>query len=84
MNQTKRTVALFAMLSLAAVGCQKETILEPLATIAETGTVYTVHYAIDGVMHSIVLHGEQERSEFINRSATALGIGTVPLVGGNQ
>ena len=41
-NQIK-TVALLSVLSVAAVGCQKETIkVEPQTGIEASGTVYTV------------------------------------------
>ena len=43
MKKTTKTVALLAVLSVAAVGCQKETIMvEPQTDVETSGTVYTV------------------------------------------
>ena len=43
MKKTIKTVALLAVLSVAAVGCQKETIMvEPQTDVETSGTVYTV------------------------------------------
>ena len=56
------------MLSLAAVGCQKENDkdLANEATVLETSTVYRVYYSVDGVEHQITLHGEAEYQTFIH------------------
>lgn len=73
MNKPIRTVALLAALSLAAVGCQKESIadLNPKTATSETaGTVYTVCYAIDGVAHQATLRGDEAHSAFILRMLT--------------
>lgn len=67
MKKTIRTVALIAVLGTMAVGCQKETIVEPQASVAEIGTVYTVQYAVDGVLHQETLIGEQAWSDFLHR-----------------
>ena len=43
MKKTIKTIALLLVLSVAAVGCQKETItVEPQTGIEASGTVYTV------------------------------------------
>ena len=43
MNKTLKKVALLAVLSMAAVGCQKETIMvEPQTDVETSDTVYTV------------------------------------------
>lgn len=46
-------VALFAVLATMAVSCQKENVMDfaPETTVSEAGTVYTVQYAVDGVLH---------------------------------
>lgn len=47
------SVALFAVLATMAVSCQKENVMDiaPETSVSETGTVYTVQYAVDGVLH---------------------------------
>lgn len=68
MNKTQKA-AMLTMLSLAAVSCQKEDIVDnDIATIvAESHSVYKMQYTVDGVQHQVVLHGEKEYSEFIYR-----------------
>ena len=68
MKRTIKTVALLSVLSVAAVGCQKETItVEPQTGIEASGTVYTVRYAINGVTHTETLIGEQAWADFLQR-----------------
>ena len=67
MKRTLKTVALLTVLSMAAVGCQKETIEVPQAGIEESGTVYTVCYAINGVTHTETRIGEQAWADFLQR-----------------
>lgn len=67
MKRTIKTVALLTVLSVAAVGCQKETIEVPQAGIEESGTVYTVRYSINGVTHTETLIGEQAWADFLQR-----------------
>lgn len=66
MNKTTKTIALFSVLSLMTVGCQKENTADyvPENSVAETSTVCTVQYAIDGVQHQTILHSKTERTEF--------------------
>ena len=68
MRKTIKTMALMAVLSVAAVGCQKETItVEPQTGIETDGTVYTVRYSVNGVTHTETLVGEQAWAEFLQR-----------------
>ena len=67
MKRTIKTVALLAVLSVAAVGCQKETIEVPQAGIEESGTVYTVRYVINGITHTETLLGEKAWADFLER-----------------
>ena len=62
MSKKVLSVALLVVLGTMAVGCQKENIteLQPETSISETGTVYTVQYAVDGVLHTETLHSEEE------------------------
>lgn len=45
-----------------AVSCQKENVMdfEPETAISQAGTVYTVQYAVNGVLHSATIHNEAE------------------------
>ncbi|MBP5677987.1 MAG: hypothetical protein J6W88_05790 [Bacteroidales bacterium] len=68
MRKTIKTMALMAVLSVAAVGCQKETItVEPQTGVEADGTVYTVRYSVNGVTHTETLVGEQAWAEFLQR-----------------
>lgn len=69
MNNTTKIMALFSVLSLMAVGCQKEGVTDyvPETSISETGTVYTVHYVVDGALRHATLHGKSERKDFFRQ-----------------
>ena len=68
MNKSIKTVALLAVLSVAAVGCQKETItVEPQTGVEASSTVYMVRYSVNGVMHTETLIGEQAWADFLQR-----------------
>ena len=68
MKKTTKTVALLAVLSVAAVGCQKETIMvEPQTDVETSGTVYTVRYSVNGVTHTETIIGEQAWADFLQR-----------------
>ena len=54
------TLAAAFMLGMLAVGCQKEKIVGQQNTILEAGTVYTVQYAINGILHQETLNNESE------------------------
>ena len=60
-------VALFAVLATMAVSCQKENVIDfaPETTISEAGTVYTVQYAVNGVLHSITISNDSEWDAFM-------------------
>ena len=65
MKKTIKTIALLLVLSVAAVGCQKETIMvEPQTDVETSGTVYTVRYSVNGVTHTETLIGEQAWADF--------------------
>ncbi len=67
MNKSIKSVALLAVLSTMAVGCQKETFVEPMSSVAEIDTTYTVTYTIDGVHYQKTLIGEQAWSNFLQQ-----------------
>lgn len=62
MKKSIISVALLAVLATMAVSCQKENVMDfaSEATVSEAGTVYTVQYAVDGVLHSATIHNEAE------------------------
>ena len=53
-------MALLAVLSVAAISCQKETMVEPQNVVAEDVTVYTVSYTINGITHTERLNTSAE------------------------
>lgn len=65
-------MALFAVLSMMATGCQKENneIIGMEPVVVKSGTVYTMQYVIDGVQHITTLYGESERAAFIYQMLT--------------
>ena len=64
MRRNVITVALFTVLATMAVSCQKDdvTTSTPESSVSETSTVYTVQYAVDGVLHSATIHNETEEN----------------------
>ena len=71
MKKQVKTMALFAVLSLMAVGCQKETIVEPNTGMQQTMSLRTVTYSIDGVTQQIIIRGEEAWMDFL-KQLTAL------------
>lgn len=68
MRKTTKTVALFALLSMLATGCQKETVetIRPDAPKTESNTAYSMYYTINGVTYTVSLHNNTERAAFFN------------------
>ncbi|MCQ2260762.1 MAG: hypothetical protein MJZ77_05180 [Bacteroidales bacterium] len=64
------SVALLAVLATMAVSCQKENVMdfESETVISQAGTVYTVQYAVNGVLHSATIHNEAEEQILIFRA----------------
>ena len=67
MRKTFATVALFAVLGTLAVSCQKESIKDSNAVVAENGVIYTISYSIDGINSQITLVGEDAWHDFLNQ-----------------
>ena len=67
MKKQVKTVALFTVLSLMAVGCQKETIVEPNTGMQQMMNVRTVTYSIDGVSQQIVIRGDEAWRDFLKQ-----------------
>lgn len=67
MSKTTKTVALFAVLSMAATSCQKESIeiVGQEVNVTEAHAVHTMRYTVNGVQYRKTLHGEAEWSAFI-------------------
>ncbi len=67
MDKKVKTMALFTVLSMMAVSCQKESVepIEMAAAVSEMNTLYRVCCTIDGVTHQITLNSEKERADFI-------------------
>lgn len=70
MRKTFITIALFAVLGGLTVSCQKENVMdfESETVISQAGTVYTVQYAVNGVLHSATIHNEAEDQILIFRA----------------
>lgn len=64
MSTTKTTVALFLVLSMAAVSCQKESASESVTT--ETTVMYGVCYSVDGTTHNTTVYSEKSWLELID------------------
>ena len=61
-----KSIALLAVLSIAAVGCQKETIVESEMHLQQPSAIRNVTYAIDGVTMYTVIQGEQNWHDFVD------------------
>lgn len=64
------SVALFAVLSILAVGCQKEDFVGHTATTEEVGSVRTVLYYVNDEEHRVTLYGEDEWESFVDSMMT--------------
>ena len=67
MDKKIKTMALFTVLSMMAVSCQKESVepFDATSRVSEISTSYDVSYTFDGVTHHITLNSEEERRAFI-------------------
>lgn len=60
-------MALFAVLSLTAVSCQKENIVNPLnPAVSDAEAIYTVCYTVDGVTTQVTLIGDAAWDDFLD------------------
>lgn len=61
------SVALLAVLATMAVSCQKENVTDFASEtiVSQTGTVYTVQYAVNGVLHTITISNDDEWDAFM-------------------
>lgn len=86
MSKRVLSVALLAVLGTMAVGCQKENITElrPETSISEAGTVYTVQYAVDGVLHTETLHSEEEFDSLLTQLMALSRSGAVVEMSGDN
>ena len=65
MKKNTITVALLAVLSLAAVSCQKETVVDPVNT-TDPVTMRMVTYCVDGVTTQVTLLGDEAWSDYMS------------------
>ena len=61
-----RTVALLAVLSIAAVSCEKENIVDNAATTGEVASMQMVTYTVDGVTSQVVVLSEDAWNDFLD------------------
>ena len=71
MKKKIKTVALFTVLSIMAVGCQKETEVDPASGMQQAMQVRTITYSIDGITQQIVIRGDEAWFNFL-KQLTAL------------
>lgn len=67
MSIKTRTVALFVVLSMAAVSCQKENYFDVEGKQAEVTVSRTVSYMVDGTLYHATLHSDAEWDILIHR-----------------
>jgi len=67
MKKVIRTVALFAVLSMVAVGCQKETITDWQANMVMPSETHNVVYTVDGTTYTASFSSEVEWLAFLDR-----------------
>lgn len=68
MKKVLKTVALCALMGIVAAGCQKEEqVLEPVSLLTDSVEVRTMSCSIGGATEQIVLRGDAEWSNFLNR-----------------
>ena len=66
-KHTITIVALLAVLSMVAAGCQKEEIVGSQIAVQESSSTHSVLYCIDGVQHSGTFYTEEEWVAFLDR-----------------
>ena len=79
-----KTFTLIALLSMMAVGCQKENIVETATPIAEEEAVYSMYYSADGIIHHVILHSEEDVDSFYSYLMALVTGGTHVRVFGNN
>ena len=67
MKKIITTIALLSVLGTLAVSCQKETISEPTAIMAEDSAIYRVSYTVDGITYNLTLIGDDAWQDFVKR-----------------
>ena len=60
MIKTTRTVALFIVLSMAAISCQKENFNDVIGNQTEVTMSRSVSYMIDGTLYHATIHSDAE------------------------
>ena len=65
MKITVVSVAFFVIMSVATVGCQKESITEDQSRVSTMADSRTVGYMVDGVFQTVVIRGGIEWNDFM-------------------
>ena len=60
MNKFIIPMALFAMISLTTVSCQKENLVEPSAPCVENSATRTIRYTVNGAVYRQVIHSDED------------------------
>ena len=60
MNKLIIPMALFAMISLTTVSCQKENLVEPSAPCVENSATRTIRYTVNGAVYRQVIHSDED------------------------
>lgn len=85
MSKRTRTVALFIVLSVAAISCQKETFNDVIDNQTEVTMSRSVSYMVDGTLYHATLHSDAEWDALMHRLlALARNGHRVVLANGNN
>ena len=60
MNKLIIPMALFAMISLTTVSCQKENLVDPSAPCVENSATRTLRYSVNGAVYRQVIHSDED------------------------
>ena len=67
MKQNYKTIALFLGLSLVAVSCQKENVVEIASNVESTEAYISVTYFVDGIAMHATFNDESSWQEFLHQ-----------------
>lgn len=67
MSKRTRTVALFIVLSMTAISCQKDNFNDVIGNQTEVTMSRSVSYMVDGTLYHATLHSDAEWTVFLQR-----------------
>lgn len=67
MKKTIRTIALIAVLGMAATGCQKEQMMETMVVVTNDESYLRITYMVDGECCLATFDSDEEWQAFLNR-----------------